>query len=291
MNRWGPYPMSPSRAATYLGAAEIRALADRLDLRPTKSLGQNFVHDANTVRKIVDQAGLAPGSHVLEVGPGLGSLTLGLALQGHRVTAWEIDPVMAGELPHTLQSRGVRHLVDVVSGDALVLSDIPRDVNAVVANLPYNVSVPVLIHILENASWLSRVLVMVQAEVGERIAAAPGSKLYGSPSVKLAWWGTWRVEARVSRRVFWPEPRVDSVLVGMVATEPPGDENLRQRVFRLIDHGFSTRRKMARQTLAGFFGSVEEASSAIEDAGLSATDRCEAWGLADFVALATGSSR
>lgn len=283
--------MSPSQTPTYLGASEIRALAEKLDLHPTKALGQNFLHDANTVRKIVDQAGLAPGSHVLEVGPGLGSLTLGLSLRGHRVTAWEIDPGLASELPHTLHSRGVDHMVEVVCGDALVLSDVPRDVTAVVANLPYNVSVPVLIHILETAPWISRVLVMVQAEVGERIAAPPGSKLYGSPSVKLAWWGSWRVESRVSRRVFWPEPRVDSVLVGMVATDPPGDENLRHRVFRLIDHGFSTRRKMARQTLAGFFGGVLEASSAIEQAGLLATDRCEAWGLGDFVALARGSSR
>jgi 16S rRNA (adenine1518-N6/adenine1519-N6)-dimethyltransferase len=270
----------------YLGAAEIRELAQTLGLRPTKTLGQNFVHDANTVRKIVEQAGVTAGSHVLEIGPGLGSLTLGLAHHGARVTAWEIDPVLARQLPLTLGKRGVAERVTVVTGDALQLSDVPHDVTSLVANLPYNVSVPVLIHVLEHAPWIDRVLVMVQAEVGHRIAAPPGSKVYGSPSVKLAWWGTWRVEAAVSKRVFWPEPRVDSVLVGMVATTPPGDHDLRRRVFDLVDAGFGARRKMARQALADFFGGVDVATQAMTRAGLQPTDRCEQWSLADFVKLA-----
>jgi 16S rRNA (adenine1518-N6/adenine1519-N6)-dimethyltransferase len=272
--------------AAYLGAAEIRELAQTLNLRPTKTLGQNFVHDANTVRKIVDQAGVTAGSHVLEIGPGLGSLTLGLAHHGATVTAWEIDPVLAAQLPLTLEARGVSSRVTVVTGDALRLTDVPRDVTFLVANLPYNVSVPVLIHILEQAPWISRVLVMVQAEVGHRIAATPGSKAYGGPSVKLAWWGKWRVEAPISKRVFWPEPRVDSVLVGMVATARPGDDVLRQRVFDIVDTGFGVRRKMARQALASFFGGVDAASGAISRAGLTPTDRCEQWSLADFVNLA-----
>lgn len=272
--------------ATYLGAGEIRELAETLGLRPTKTLGQNFVHDANTVRKIVEQAGVAAGSHVLEIGPGLGSLTLGLTHHGARVTAWEIDPVLANQLPLTLAERDVADRVTVVTGDALRLTGVPEDVTSLVANLPYNVSVPVLIHVLEQAPWISRVLVMVQAEVGYRIAATPGSKIYGAPSVKLAWWGRWKVEAPVSKRVFWPEPRVDSVLVGMVATTPPGDDTLRRRVFGLVDAGFGVRRKMARQALAEFFGGVDAASDAISRAGLKPTDRCEQWTLDDFLALA-----
>jgi len=276
--------------ATYLGAGEIRELAETLGLRPTKTLGQNFVHDANTVRKIVEQAGVAAGSHVLEIGPGLGSLTLGLAHHGATVTAWEIDPVLANQLPLTLAERDVADRVTVVTGDALRLTGVPEDVTSLVANLPYNVSVPVLIHVLEQAPWISRVLVMVQAEVGHRIAATPGSKIYGAPSVKLAWWGRWKVEAPVSKRVFWPEPRVDSVLVGMVATTPPGDDTLRRRVFGLVDAGFGVRRKMARQALADFFGGVDSASDAISRAGLQPTDRCEQWSLDDFVALAKVTS-
>lgn len=270
----------------FLGAAEIRSLAHTLGLQPTKAWGQNFVHDANTVRKIVELSGVQPGDTVLEVGPGLGSLTLGLLHHGAQVVAWEIDPVLAAQLPVTAERRGVGERLTVVNGDALELSEVPRKVSSLVANLPYNVSVPVLIHLLEVAPWLQRILVMVQAEVGHRIAAPPGSKAYGAPSVKLAWWGKWRVESTVSARVFWPEPRVDSVLVGMEAHTPPGDDELRRDVFDLIDAGFQSRRKMARQSLAQTFGGSAEATEAIASAGLSPTDRCEQWTLEDFVALA-----
>lgn len=282
--------MAPE-APPFLGAAEIRALAHTLGLQPTKALGQNFVHDANTVRKIVELSGVSPGDTVLEVGPGLGSLTLGLLHHGAQVVAWEIDPVLAAQLPVTAERRGVGERLTVVTGDALVLSEVPREVSALVANLPYNVSVPVLIHLLEVAPWMQRILVMVQAEVGHRIAAPPGSKAYGAPSVKLAWWGRWRVESTVSARVFWPEPRVDSVLVGMEAHPPPGDDELRQEVFELIDAGFQSRRKMARQSLARAFGGSAEAAEAIASAGLSGTDRCEQWTLDDFVALARRRAR
>lgn len=272
---------------TGLGAAEIRQLAQSLDLRPTKSLGQNFVHDYNTVAKIVDLAGVKRGDHVLEIGPGLGSLTLGILEAGAEVTAVEIDPRLASLLPETVARHAPEASLTVWNEDAMSLDRVPETVTALVANLPYNISVPVLIHLLERAPWIRRVLVMVQAEVGHRIAATPGTAAYGSPSVKLGWWGRWKVESTVSRRVFWPEPHVDSVLVGMVATPPPGDENLRSAVFRLVDQGFSMRRKMARQALAPLVGGVEQASALCEKAGLAPTDRCEAWSLSDFVALAT----
>ncbi len=221
---------------TLLGASEIRALAERLDVSPTKKWGQNFVHDANTVRKIVTAAKLQPGESVVEVGPGLGSLTLGLLEQGHPVTAIEIDPRLAAELPATCAAHGVdAEALIVVQADALTVSELPAapagngggatgtaspagltattspsGPTAIVANLPYNVSVPVLIHLLETFPTIRRVLVMVQAEVGQRLAASPGSKIYGVPSVKGAWWGDWSVDGTVSRRVFWPEPNVDS---------------------------------------------------------------------------------
>ncbi|MEY3310461.1 MAG: dimethyladenosine transferase, partial [Actinomycetota bacterium] len=211
-----------------LGATEIRALADRLAVSPTKKWGQNFVHDANTVRKIVSTAKLKDGESVVEIGPGLGSLTLGLLEQGHPVTAIEIDPRLAAELPATADSHGVAAgRLTVIQADALAVTELPAPPTAIVANLPYNVSVPVLIHLLETFPTIRRVLVMVQAEVGHRIAADPGSKVYGVPSVKAAWWGDWNVEGTVSRRVFWPEPNVDSVLVGMTARATPGNELLR----------------------------------------------------------------
>lgn len=270
-----------------LGASDIRALASELDVTPTKKWGQNFVHDANTVRKIVSTAALLPGESVLEVGPGLGSLTLGLIEAGHRVTAIEIDPRLAERLPRTLVERGGNPAdLTVIQSDALLVTELPEPPTALVANLPYNVSVPVLIHLLETFPTIRRVLVMVQAEVGQRLAASPGSKLYGVPSLKVAWWGDWALEGTVSRRVFWPEPNVDSVLVGMVAHETPADESVRGRVFALVDGAFGQRRKTLRQALSGVTGSTTAAEELCVAAGIDPGARGEQLQLDGFLALA-----
>ncbi|MBJ7433303.1 MAG: 16S rRNA (adenine(1518)-N(6)/adenine(1519)-N(6))-dimethyltransferase RsmA [Microbacteriaceae bacterium] len=271
---------------TLLGATEIRALAERLDVSPTKKWGQNFVHDANTVRKIVTAAKLDPGEAVVEVGPGLGSLTLGLLEQGHPVTAIEIDPRLAAELSATTETHGVAAgMLTVIQADALAVTELHAGPTAVVANLPYNVSVPVLIHLLETFPTIRRVLVMVQAEVGHRIAADPGSKVYGVPSVKAAWWGDWNVEGTVSRRVFWPEPNVDSVLVGMTARATPGDEPLRRRTFAIVDAAFGQRRKTLRQALSALAGSTTAAADLCEAAGIDSGARGEQLTLDQFVIL------
>jgi len=273
---------------TLLGATEIRALAERLDVSPTKKWGQNFVHDANTVRKIVMAAKLQAGEAVVEIGPGLGSLTLGLLEQGHPVTAIEIDPRLAAELPATAETHGVTAgMLTVIQADALAVTELPVAPTAIVANLPYNVSVPVLIHLLETFPTIRRVLVMVQAEVGHRIAADPGSKVYGVPSVKAAWWGDWNVEGTVSRRVFWPEPNVDSVLVGMTAHATPGDEPLRRRTFAIADAAFGQRRKTLRQALSAIAGSTTAAADLCEAAGIDSGARGEQLTLAEFVRLAS----
>lgn len=300
---------------TLLGASEIRALAERLDVTPTKKWGQNFVHDANTVRKIVAAAKLQPGESVVEVGPGLGSLTLGLLEQGHPVTAIEIDPRLAAELSATCAAHGVDEgVLTVVQADALAVTELPAapggsagaadatassagptataslaGPTAIVANLPYNVSVPVLIHLLETFPTIRRVLVMVQAEVGQRLASAPGSKIYGVPSVKGAWWGDWNIEGTVSRRVFWPEPNVDSVLVGMTAHSTPGDDALRRRTFALADAAFGQRRKTLRQALSAIAGSTTAAAALCEAAGIDSGARGEQLTLGQFVALASVS--
>lgn len=269
-----------------LGASEIRRLAAELDVTPTKKLGQNFVHDANTVRKIVALAGVESGDVVLEVGPGLGSLTLGLLESGARVVAVEIDSRLADRLPATAAEFQPGSDLTVITQDALEVTSLPLDPKRLVANLPYNVSVPVLLHLLETLPSLETALVMVQAEVGHRIAATPGSKVYGIPSIKAAWWGTWTVAGTVSRQVFWPVPNVDSVLVGFTKHAPRGDEALRRRVFELVDAAFGQRRKMLRQSLSGIFGDSARASAALEAAGLSPKDRGEALSIDDFVKLA-----
>ncbi|HEV7812328.1 MAG TPA: 16S rRNA (adenine(1518)-N(6)/adenine(1519)-N(6))-dimethyltransferase RsmA, partial [Leifsonia sp.] len=231
-----------------LGPAEIRDLASLLDVTPTKKLGQNFVIDGNTVRRIVRVAGVEQGDTVVEVGPGLGSLTLGLLEAGASVVAIEIDKRLAAQLPATVGELApeVADRLAVIREDALAVTELPSAPSRLVANLPYNVSVPVLLHFLEHFDSIRSGVVMVQAEVGYRVAAGPGSKVYGGPSVKAAWYGAWRTAGTVSRQVFWPVPNVDSVLVRFDTTPASGDEALRKRVFRLVDGAFAQRRKTLR---------------------------------------------
>ncbi len=276
-------------SVSLLGAAEIRTLAAELDVTPTKKLGQNFVVDANTVRRIVQVAGVRAGERVVEVGPGLGSLTLALLETGASVTAVEIDHRLAERLPRTAAAHGVPDgLLTVVDADAMRVTELPGDPTVLVANLPYNVSVPVLLHLLETFPHLERGVVMVQAEVGERLAAPPGSKVYGAPSAKAAWYGPWRLAGTVSRQVFWPVPNVDSVLVGFSRdAEPRGTEEERRATFAVIDAAFQQRRKMLRQALAGVLGgSAAEASAVLERAGVEPTVRGEQLGVDDFARIA-----
>jgi 16S rRNA (adenine1518-N6/adenine1519-N6)-dimethyltransferase len=269
-----------------LGPAEIRDLADQLDLQPTKKLGQNFVIDANTVRRIVKSASVVAGETVVEVGPGLGSLTLGLLETGASVVAVEIDKRLAAQLPLTVATMAPGAQLTVVTQDALRIDALPNDPTVFVANLPYNVSVPVLLHFLEHFDSIDRGLVMVQAEVGERVAAGPGSKIYGSPSIKAAWYGEFSTAGKVSRQVFWPVPNVDSILVRFERREQPGTEAERRATFALVDAAFQQRRKMLRQSLAGVLGGSAEASTRLEAAGVAPTARGEELTVADFLAIA-----
>ncbi|AZC14375.1 16S rRNA (adenine(1518)-N(6)/adenine(1519)-N(6))-dimethyltransferase RsmA [Microbacterium sp. ABRD28] len=276
-------------AVTLLGAGEIRALAAELDVTPTKKLGQNFVVDANTVRRIVQAARVAPGEHVVEVGPGLGSLTLAILDAGAEVTAVEIDHRLAARLQITAAAHGATPgSLHVIDADALAVTDLPGDPAVLVANLPYNVSVPVLLHFLETFPALRRGVVMVQAEVGERLAAAPRTKAYGSPSVKASWYGPWRLAGNVPRQVFWPVPNVDSVLVAFERRPSPiGSEDERRATFALIDAAFGQRRKMLRQALAGVLGgSSADASAILEAAGVAPTARGEELVVDDFLRIA-----
>ncbi|MFT4210318.1 MAG: 16S rRNA (adenine(1518)-N(6)/adenine(1519)-N(6))-dimethyltransferase RsmA [Microbacterium sp.] len=272
-----------------LGAAEIRALAADLDVVPTKKLGQNFVVDANTVRKIVHLGRVGAGDHVVEIGPGLGSLTLAILQAGASVVAVEIDHRLAARLPQTAAAHGVSAgSLTVVDADALAVTTLPGDPAVLIANLPYNVSVPVLLHFLESFAHLTRGVVMVQAEVGERLAAAPGSKTYGVPSVKAAWYGRWTLAGTVSRQVFWPVPGVDSVLVAFQRdAEPRGTEPERRGVFALVDAAFGQRRKMLRQSLSGLLGgSAAAASEVLRRAGVDPTARGEQLAVEDFLRIA-----
>ncbi len=273
-----------------LGPAEIRDLAEVLDVTPTKKLGQNFVHDGNTVRRIVQAAGVQPGETVLEIGPGLGSLTLGLLEAGASVIAVEIDRRLAEQLPHTVRLMQPGRSLTVVHDDALRVTELPGDPVRLVANLPYNVSVPVLLHLLEHFPTLRAGIVMVQAEVGHRLAADPGSKVYGAPSVKAAWYGRWRLAGQVSRMVFWPVPNVDSVLVGFERDEEPGTEAERRATFALVDAAFQQRRKMLRQSLSNVLGgSSASAAAALERAGVDPQSRGEQLRVDDFLAIAQAS--
>jgi 16S rRNA (adenine1518-N6/adenine1519-N6)-dimethyltransferase len=269
-----------------LGPAQIRDLAELLDIQPTKKLGQNFVIDANTVRRIVKVAGVARGETVVEVGPGLGSLTLGLLETGATVVAVEIDKRLAAQLPVTVAELQPEAQLTVLTEDALRVTALPHDPTVLVANLPYNVSVPVLLHFLEHFATLRRGLVMVQAEVGERLAAPPGSKVYGAPSAKAAWYGDWRTHGKVSRQVFWPVPNVDSILVGFERGELPGSEAERLATFAIIDAAFQQRRKMLRQALAELLGGSAAASTRLEAAGVAPTARGEELTVLQFLAIA-----
>jgi 16S rRNA (adenine1518-N6/adenine1519-N6)-dimethyltransferase len=268
-----------------LGPAEIRDLAELLGLQPTKKLGQNFVIDANTVRRIVRIAGVTEGMTVVEVGPGLGSLTLGLLETGASVIAVEIDNRLADQLPHTVEAAASGAPLTVVTADAMTITALDPAPTVLVANLPYNVSVPVLLHFLETFPTLSSGLVMVQAEVGQRLAAPPGSKVYGSPSAKAAWYGDFRLAGNVSRQVFWPVPNVDSVLVAFERHEQPGTEAERLATFALIDAAFQQRRKMLRQALSVALGDSAAASTRIAAAGLAPTARGEELSVLDFLAI------
>lgn len=273
---------------TLLGATEIRRLAAELDVTPTKKLGQNFVVDANTVRKIVQAARVQPGERVVEVGPGLGSLTLAILEAGAAVTAVEIDHRLAARLPQTAAEHGVPEgMLTVVDADALRVTELPGEPTVLVANLPYNVSVPVLLHFLETFPYLQRGVVMVQAEVAERLAAKPGSKIYGSPSVKAAWYGEWKLTGNVSRQVFWPVPNVDSLLVGFDRSEGErGPVEERRRTFAIVDAAFNQRRKMLRQALSGVFGSSAAATEALTAAGVAPTARGEDLTVDDYQRIA-----
>lgn len=272
-------------AGKLLGPAEIRDIAEQLNVSPTKKLGQNFVVDANTVRKIVRLAGVTARDHVLEIGPGLGSLTLGLTETGARVTAVEIDERLAAQLPLTAKLLQPEAALTVLHADGMTVTDLPNDLSVLVANLPYNVSVPILLHLLHTVSSLSSGVVMVQAEVGHRIAAEPGSKVYGVPSVKAAWYGNWRVTGQVSRQVFWPVPNVDSVLVSFAKHEREfGSEREREMTFALADAAFGQRRKMVRQSLQSVLG--ERVLALLGEATIDETARAEQLDVAAFLRLA-----
>lgn len=277
--------MSESSAGRLLGPAEIRDLAEQLGVTPTKKLGQNFVVDANTVRKIVRLAEVSADDRVLEIGPGLGSLTLGLTETMAAVTAVEIDKRLAAQLPITAQLLQPEARLTVIIADAMELPPLPDNPNILVANLPYNVSVPILLHLLAIQESLVSGLVMVQAEVGHRIAAEPGSKVYGVPSVKAAWYGNWRTRGQVSRQVFWPVPNVDSVLVDFHRHDVRlGSEIERTTTFALADAAFGQRRKMLRQSLQQQLG--ERTTALLERADIAGTARAEELSVADFLRLA-----
>lgn len=313
--------MVNERKIRLLGPNEIRHLAEELDLNPTKKLGQNFVHDPNTVRKIVKAADVSAADNVVEIGPGLGSLTLALLETGASVTAVEIDPRLAGKLPATLAEQGAEGLdTAVLLKDAMVVTaedfaNAGRPLpTALVANLPYNVSVPVLLHMLEEFPSIDRVLVMVQLEVADRLAATPGSKIYGVPSVKAGFYGSVNRAATIGKNVFWPAPKIDSGLVRIdryaegeqpwaeivreagedtesedTESENTESEALRREVFALADAAFLQRRKTLRAALSGHFGSGQAAEEALRSAGIDPTLRGEKLSTQQFVQLAVTS--
>jgi 16S rRNA (adenine1518-N6/adenine1519-N6)-dimethyltransferase len=290
--------VTPLPAASLLGPTEIRALATRLGVQPSKRLGQNFVVDAGTVTRIAAMAGLRPDDVVLEVGPGLGSLTLPLLAAAHRVVAVEADPVLAAALPATVEERApqLARRLEVVTADAARVGSLPGEQPTVlVANLPYNVSVPVVLHLLATVATLRGGLVMVQAEVADRMCAPPGSRVYGVPSAKLAWFASARRVGSVRRAVFWPVPRVDSGLVQLVRHPADVAAQLRDgagraETFAVIDAAFSQRRKTLRSALASWAGSPATAAVLLQAAGVDPALRGEALGIADFARVAAAKT-
>ena len=280
-------PSSPT-----LGASEIREIAKQLDLHPAKSLGQNFVIDGNTCRKIVRLANINNADVVLEIGPGLGSLTIALLPEAREVIAVEIDRRLASQLAETMQNKIPNHAskLQIINEDAQLVNSLPQLPTALVANLPYNISVPVILHLLEKFPSINKGLVMVQAEVAQRLAAKPGNKIYGTPSVKAKWWADMSIAGNVSREVFWPVPNVDSLLVGFQRGESPGDEALRVKTFTVIDAAFSQRRKMLRSALSVWAGGSSIAIEILEKAGVAQTSRAEELELKDFIAIARAKS-
>ncbi|WP_329787868.1 16S rRNA (adenine(1518)-N(6)/adenine(1519)-N(6))-dimethyltransferase RsmA [Lentzea sp. DG1S-22] len=270
-----------------LGPAEVRRLAAELDIRPTKKLGQNFVHDPNTVRKIVAAAGLAEDDVVLEVGPGLGSLTLALLPSASQVVAVEIDPPLARRLPRTVAEMDPENAskLHVVLRDAMKVTqeDLPVQPTAIVANLPYNVAVPVVLHLLAELPSLRKGLVMVQAEVADRMAAKPGSKIYGVPSVKLAWYAEAKKAGAIGKNVFWPAPNVDSGLVWFQRHEKPLSTVDRKKLFAVVDAAFAQRRKTLRAALRGHTANVDEV---LAKAGVDPQLRGEQLTVIDFIRIA-----
>lgn len=269
---------------TLLGAAEIRELAAKLDIHPSKGLGQNFVIDGNVCQRIVRQVSITPEDRVLEIGPGLGSLTLAILESGVPVTAIEIDKRLAAELPETVRNHAPNSQLTVLNEDALQVTALPDAPTVLIANLPYNVSVPVLLNLLERFESLREGVVMVQAEVADRLAAKPGSKDFGVPSLKAAWWADLSLSGNISRNIFWPVPNVDSKLVYFKRHLALGDEVLRKRVFGLIDSAFSQRRKMIRSSMSQVLG--HDAEQIIQSAGIDPTLRGEALDISAYCAIA-----
>ncbi|REE02382.1 16S rRNA (adenine(1518)-N(6)/adenine(1519)-N(6))-dimethyltransferase RsmA [Citricoccus nitrophenolicus] len=284
--------------APLLSAADIRRLASELDLRPTKTLGQNFVIDPNTIRRITAVSGTGSGEHALEVGPGLGSLTLGLLDAAEAVTAVEIDPVPAGRLARTAEEfrPGAGHRLAVVLADAMHVSAAELEAarpaaasgppTALVANLPYNVAVPVLLHLLAELPSLEHGLVMVQEEVADRLAAGPGSKTYGVPSAKAAWYASVRKAGTIGKNVFWPAPKIQSGLVAFTRRQPPETTASRQEVFAVVDAAFAQRRKTLRAALSGWAGTPTAAEATLRAAGVDPRARGEVLGIEDFARIA-----
>ena len=280
-----PIPAAP---APLFGASDIRRLAEEIGIRPTKTLGQNFVIDGNTIRRIVAAAGVGPAETVLEVGPGLGSLTLGLLDAAESVVAVEIDPVLAAKLPATVQQwrPGAADAFHLVHADAMKVTRLPVQPTALVANLPYNVAVPVVLHLLQHFPTLQHGLVMVQDEVADRLAAGPGSKTYGVPSVKAAWYSQMRKAGVIGMNVFWPAPKIHSGLVSFTRREPPVTTATREQVFAVVDAAFAQRRKTLRAALAGWAGSAPEAERCLLAAGIDPTARGEVIDIAGFARIA-----